>query len=192
MKPRIALYGWAFDPPQLAHETIAREAIKQLNLDKLYIVPSWPRSDKVYKASQEYRERIMEIFTENINSPKAELSKDFLDWKIKNTTLNTDKLFRQKLGFSPYQIFWSDVIDNMWERDPAGEVALRLPKIIVKRPWFEVDTSKIDNFILLEPFKNSEVADLSSTLIRENIKKRVFDWLNGVLANFIDQNKLYI
>ncbi|MCK9272432.1 hypothetical protein M0P65_02695 [Candidatus Gracilibacteria bacterium] len=192
MKPRIALYGGAFDPPQLAHETIAREAIKQLNLDKLYIVPSGPRSDKVYKASQEYREKIMEIFTENINSPKVELSKDFLDGKIKNTTLNTDKLFRQKLGFSPYQIFGSDVIDNMWERDPAGEVALRLPKIIVKRPGFEVDTSKIDNFILLEPFKNSEVADLSSTLIRENIKKRVFDGLNGVLANFIDQNKLYI
>ena len=37
---RIGLFGGSFDPPHLAHETLAREAVAQLKLDLLYIVPT--------------------------------------------------------------------------------------------------------------------------------------------------------
>ena len=44
---RIGLFGGSFDPPHLAHETLAREAVLQLKLDLLYIVPTgqaWHKS----------------------------------------------------------------------------------------------------------------------------------------------------
>lgn len=44
---RIGIFGGSFDPPHLAHETLAREAVAQLKLDLLYIVPTgqaWHKS----------------------------------------------------------------------------------------------------------------------------------------------------
>lgn len=37
---RIGLFGGSFDPPHRAHEALAKEAIRQLKLDLLYIVPT--------------------------------------------------------------------------------------------------------------------------------------------------------
>ena len=44
---RIGLLGGSFDPPHRAHEILAREAVAQLKLDRLYIVPTgqaWHKS----------------------------------------------------------------------------------------------------------------------------------------------------
>ncbi|EKE27646.1 MAG: hypothetical protein ACD_3C00182G0007 [uncultured bacterium (gcode 4)] len=192
MIPKIAIYWGAFDPPQLAHENIIKEAIIKLGLDKLYIVPSGPHPFKEYKTSTEIRKKIMEIFIDAINSDKVELCDVFLDGKIKNTTLETDRYFKRMLWFSPYQIFGSDLIDSMWIWDPSGEVAMRLPKIIVKRPWFEIDDSKIANYLTFDPFDDSSVSGLSSTQVRENIKKNIFTWMNPALVAYIRDNGVYL
>lgn len=188
---KIAIYWGAFDPPQLAHEMIAREAVSKLGLDRLYIVPSWPHAFKEYKTGTENRKKIMDIFVTSMESPKIELCDVFLDGKIKNTTLETDRYFREKLGFSPYQIFWSDLIDMMWKWDPTGEVARRIPKIIVKRPWFDIDVLKIANFIIFDPFENKSVSELSSTQVRDNIKNHIYTGMNPLLAAFIRDNDIY-
>lgn len=47
MLHRIGLLGGSFDPPHRAHEILAREAVAQLKLDRLYIVPTgqaWHKS----------------------------------------------------------------------------------------------------------------------------------------------------
>ncbi len=134
MEKKIAIYGWAFDPPQLAHETIARETVSKFWLDKLVIVPSWSHRFKTYKTTDEYRRKIAEIFVESIGLDKVELNTVFLDWLLVNTTLNTDKYFTEKFWVRPYQIFGSDLIESFWQWDPTGEVAMRIPKILVKRP----------------------------------------------------------
>ncbi|EKE27698.1 MAG: nicotinic acid mononucleotide adenylyltransferase [uncultured bacterium (gcode 4)] len=192
MIQKIAIYWGAFDPPQLAHETIIKEAIHKLWLNKLYIVPSWPHAFKEFKTSTENRKKIMEIFVDSIDSDKVELCDVFLDGKIKNTTLETDRYFKEKLWFSPYQIFGSDLIDSMWLWDPSGEVAMRLPKIIVKRPWFEINVLKIANFIIFDPFADANISELSSTQVRENIKKNIFTWMNPALALYIRENWIYL
>ena len=39
-RPRVGLYGGAFDPPHLAHIALAQAAVEQLGLDVLYIIPT--------------------------------------------------------------------------------------------------------------------------------------------------------
>ncbi len=38
--PQIGVFGGAFDPPHAAHQALAKAAISQLDLDRLYIVPT--------------------------------------------------------------------------------------------------------------------------------------------------------
>lgn len=39
-RPRVGLYGGAFDPPHIAHRALAEAAISQLSLDRLHLVPT--------------------------------------------------------------------------------------------------------------------------------------------------------
>jgi nicotinate-nucleotide adenylyltransferase len=38
---KIAIFGGSFDPPHIGHEAIAKEALKQLNIDKLIVIPNF-------------------------------------------------------------------------------------------------------------------------------------------------------
>lgn len=45
--PRVGMFGGAFDPPHRAHVVLARAAIAQLGLDRLYVLPTgdaWHKS----------------------------------------------------------------------------------------------------------------------------------------------------
>ena len=38
---RIGIYGGTFDPPHIGHEHILKEFIEQINLDKVYVMPTY-------------------------------------------------------------------------------------------------------------------------------------------------------
>jgi nicotinate-nucleotide adenylyltransferase len=38
---KIAIFGGSFDPPHTGHEAIVREALKSLDMDRLFIVPTY-------------------------------------------------------------------------------------------------------------------------------------------------------
>ena len=38
--PRIGMYGGAFDPPHLAHRALIEQALSELRLDRLHVVPT--------------------------------------------------------------------------------------------------------------------------------------------------------
>lgn len=193
---KIAILGWAFDPPHAVHEEIWKMILdrKELWFEKLIVVPSWPNDYKVFKAQDEFRRRILEIFMKSFNSYNAELCPAFLSWELGPTTTRwIDDYFKATLGYSPYQIFGTDVIPNMNERDPTWYVGRVLPKIFIKRKWYEPDMSQVDNYVLIEPEFDDELrVNLSSTQVRENIRRRIFDWLNPEIAEYIRNNNLYL
>ena len=38
---KIAIFGGSFDPPHLGHEEVVKEALKELEIDKLIVVPTY-------------------------------------------------------------------------------------------------------------------------------------------------------
>ncbi|WP_372656770.1 nicotinate (nicotinamide) nucleotide adenylyltransferase [Hydrogenophaga sp.] len=52
---RVAMFGGAFDPPHMAHRSLAEAALKQLDLDLLYILPTghaWHKTRVLSPSSQ--------------------------------------------------------------------------------------------------------------------------------------------
>ncbi len=187
------VYGGAFDPPQLAHQDLVRQIHQKFQPSNIIIVPSGPRSDKEYKVTGEHRRKIMQIFVAFIQEdfPNTELCEDFLLGKLPNTTLITDAFFQGKLGYSPTQVFGTDVIPSMPTWDPSKYVEQKIPKIFVSREGFHPDMSRLDQYTVLEPKFPKDIAALSSTMIRENIKNRIFTGLNPKIEAYIKEHNLY-
>jgi hypothetical protein len=63
----------------------------------------------------------MHIFVASIQKefPNTELCEDFLLGKHANTTLITDAFFQGRLGYSPTQVFGTDVVSDMPTWDPS-------------------------------------------------------------------------
>lgn len=131
---KTLIYGGAFDPPHLAHEYIVRTLAERYKPERLLIVPSGERYDKVYKVALEHRIRILSIFAEDLMDIGVELCDDFMVGRIADgTTLGVDRVFQERYGHSPTQVFGTDVIPNMKVWDPSGRVEREIPKIFVIR-----------------------------------------------------------
>lgn len=186
-------YGGAFDPPHLAHEHIIRTIAETYKPERLLIVPSGSRYDKTYKVGLEHRAKILSIFTENLADIGVELVDDFMMGTITDgTTLGVDRVFRERFGHSPTQVFGIDVIPNMKVWDPSGRVERELPKIFVLRSGVQTpDFANIANHHTISPDLPEHITALSSTEIRENVKRNVFSGLAPNIAAYIAQNNLY-
>ncbi len=76
---KIAIFGGTFNPVHLEHEMLVKSAIKELNLDKIIIVPTnLPPHKKTQLASGEDRINMLKLCFEGEN--KVEVS----DYEIKN------------------------------------------------------------------------------------------------------------
>ena len=190
---KTIVYGGAFDPPHLAHEHIVRTIAKKYSPERLLIVPSGPRSDKVYKVEEKHRARILSIFAEDLLDIGAELCDDFMTGRIADgTTLGVNRILTERFGHAPTHVFGTDVIPNMKVWDPSGHVERHVSKIFVLRSDGKPqDFSRLDNYRTIAPELPSHLATLSSTGIRENVKKNVLDGLAPKIAEYIADNRLY-
>lgn len=190
---KTLIYGGAFDPPHLAHEHIVQSIAEQYRPEKILIIPSGQRSDKSYKVVLEHRVRILSIFAEDLADIGAELVDDFMVEHITDgTTLGVDQVMQERYGHSPTQVFGTDVIPNMKLWDPSGRVEREIPKIFVCRSGSPIpDFSRVDNHRIITPELPSDIKTLSSTEIRENVKKNIFHGLAPRIAQYIQENKLY-
>lgn len=188
------VYGGAFDPPQLAHRDLVKQLDQTFRPKKIFVVPSGPRFDKTYKITEEHRRNIMALFAKSLSEEigHVELCEDFMLGHIpETTTLGIDAFFREKIGHSPRQVFGTDVIPNMKIWDASGKVEKEIPKIFVTRTGFNPDMGRLDNYVVFNPEFSEDIAVLSSTMVRENIKKRVFKGLDQRVENYIRENSLY-
>ena len=159
---QIAIFGGSFDPIHMAHEAIVNEALKNLNLDLLILVPTFLNPQKI-KSHLSPDERLF-LLKKNFKDNKKVLISDY-EIKQNRAVYSIETIEYLKKYYKPkktYFIIGADNYENLntWHRvdDILNEVEL----VVVTRNGFCNDI--YDNISTL----NVDI-NISSTQLRDNL-----------------------
>jgi nicotinate-nucleotide adenylyltransferase len=173
----IAIFGGSFDPPHLGHVEIVNKALKELDIDKLIIMPNYLNPlKKTFHAPANLRLKwLKKIF----KSPKVEVS----DFEIKQNrpvySIETIKKFRPK-----YFIIGSDNLKTLDKWKDIDEILKFTELVVAKRGEVDLDLLKKYNIKKVLKVK----VPISSTEIRNCNFKYLPKQIENEIKEFYGQN----
>lgn len=191
---KIAILGGTFDPPHLGHLILADTVIKELNYDKVLFIPSKipPHKNISGEVSNEDRLNMLKLSIEDdkrFSFDDYELKSEGISYSIK--TLNY--LYQNyNIDGKIALIIGADLIKDFHKWKEPEKISELANIVAVNREenenLFKENIEKYNIKIIIAPR-----IDISSTLIRERIKKnKAFRYfLNDKVYDYIISNKLY-
>ncbi len=196
-KIRVGIYGGTFNPPHIGHICAASKFCSQMLLDRLIIIPSFIPPHKEYKSAVTCNERLEMCKIAFSGMEKTEIS----DIEIKRggrsyTHLTLEELSGEDIDL--YLLCGTDMYVSLdtWKNP---EKIFSLAKICYIRRENDIENielidSKTNHYVKeysAEIFAiNTNVIEVSSTEIRENIKEN-YRFLTDELIKYIIQRELY-
>lgn len=187
---RIGIYGGSFDPPHFGHKNVAYYTIKNLNLDKLLIIPVGKASHgKNHLSNNDLRYKMCEIVfgkMEKVEISRIEMedSETSYTYKTLNNIINIygkDNEYFEIIGGDSAAYF------TKWKN--YKEILENSTVVILRRKGYksEITSDKIIQF-------ENEYFDISSTKIKEKLRNNedCSGILDDKLIEFIKENNLYI
>ncbi|AXH08660.1 fused nicotinate-mononucleotide adenylyltransferase / ribosomal silencing factor [Malaciobacter halophilus] len=159
---RIAVFGGSFDPPHIAHEKIVFEALEKLNIDKLFIVPTYlnPFKSDFHLSPKKRVNLLKKLF---LNEPKVYICDYEVNQKRKVASYETIMYLKRNFELSKiYLIIGSDNFKNLDKWYKIEQLKDEVEFVLAKRVGFL--NENLDNIKTL----NIDI-DISSTNLRENI-----------------------
>ena len=189
---KLGVYIGSFNPVHVMHEEIIKDLLKDSFLDKIIVVPT---SDKYHLkkglVSFNHRFEMLRLVFDRENVIVSDIEKEEYHYTYQNidilkTEYPTDNL---------YLIIGADNLFefNTWKN--YTEILDKCNFIVYGRNDLNISdyinnnfTNYKNKFIIKEP-----IGELSSTLVRENIKnnKNVNDYLSEPVRIYIKNNHLY-
>jgi len=175
---KIAIFGGSFDPPHLGHVEIANKALKELNLDKLIIMPNYLNPLKnSFSAPPRLRLKwLKKIF----DDPKIEISDFEISKKRPVYTIETLNEFNPD-----FFIIGSDNLKTLHKWHKIDEILQKTSLVVATRG--EVDKK------LLSKYNIKKVLDVnipvSSTEIRNENFKYLPEKIEKEIKEFYGQNR---
>lgn len=191
---KIAILGGTFDPPHLGHLILADTVLKELNYDKVIFIPSKipPHKNISGEVSNEDRLNMLKLSIEDDERflfNDYELKSEGISYSIK--TLN--HIYESyNIDGKIALIIGADLIKNFHKWKEPKKLSNLANIVAVNREnnenLFKENIEKYNIKIIIAPR-----IDISSTLIRERIKKnKAFKYfLKDKVYNYIVSNKLY-
>ena len=191
---KIAILGGTFDPPHLGHLILADTVLKELNYDKVLFIPSKipPHKNISGEVSNEDRLNMLKLSIEDdkrFSFDDYELKSEGISYTIK--TLNY--LYENyDIDGKIALIIGADLIKDFHKWKEPEKISELANIVAVNREESDnLDKENIEKYnikVIIAPR-----IDISSTLIRERIKKnKAFRYfLNDKVYNYIISNKLY-
>ena len=191
MIQKIGVLGGTFDPIHLGHFSLAQIAYEELNLDKVILIPAnypWLKRPQTLTDSF-HRINMINLLIKNYSW--LELSN--IDVLRGGNSYTKDTLEELKIIFSNetkmYLIIGSDSFHDFSKWKNTKRILELADVVIAKRPKFEIKENDLQDFKML----NSSMLDISSTIVREKIKKGLSTskLITLEVKNYINNNKLY-
>ncbi len=197
---KIGIYGGSFDPVHLGHLHLAKDAVKQLSLDKLIFVPTNYQPFKLNKKVTSGKDRLAMLKIAIENSDFFEVSSMELDVEKISYTIHTlDKLKEIYQNFELIFLVGTDTFFHMEKWYKADELLRKYSIAVGIRPGDNKNKALAYKAYLQNKYGttiyllNNEAFNISATEIRkmvskkENIKKMVGE----SIERYIDERKLY-
>lgn len=158
---KIAIFGGSFDPVHIAHKAIIETSLKQLDIDKLIIIPTYLnpfKKDFLFEPITRYN-LLKKVFKDN---PKIEVSDFEINQKKLSYTYETIRYIKKL--YNPSKLFFIIGEDNLkslhrWHN--IDELKENLEFVVAKRSGYS---------LLNNDFKTLDInIDISSTILREKL-----------------------
>ena len=163
-KESVAVYGGSFDPPHIGHKEVVLEALNVLKINTLIVLPTYLNPFK--KDSHFSTTKRLKMTKEMFADFSAVLVSDF-EIKEGQTTPTAKSLDHfQKEYEVKYLIVGADNLASIDKWYNFKWINEQITWVIATRRGYDVDTSKLRAFKILEIDAN-----ISSTEIRNNIVK---------------------
>ena len=113
-KAKIGLFGGSFDPPHLGHEALVMAAIKQLELDEVWVIPAGTPVHRTLSGRADARLRLK--WVQDIFSDVAAVR--VVDWEVKQSeplpSITTLRRFNaENQGLIPLWLTGADAFEGM-------------------------------------------------------------------------------
>ena len=196
---RIGIFGGSFNPVHKEHYKIAKGAIEELSLDKLYVVPTFlsPHKKSAVMASGEDRFNMLKICFSDL--PKTEVCNYELKAQGVSYTYLTILHFKKlHPNAKLYLIMGSDMLENFPTWKNPEIITENATLALLERRGDGINTQKIVDIVKNRFNANVEVlkefgTTYSATEIRVNcaLGLSVSEFLDGGVADYIKLHNLY-
>jgi nicotinate-nucleotide adenylyltransferase len=202
---KIAILGGSFDPPHLGHLLIAEQIIEYAGVDQVWLMPNYSTTShhEVFQKHLSPAEDRLAM-TKLLINDQIKVSDFELKHNKESLTITTLRELSRK---HPEHIFYwvtgSDKLDTFNLYDDWQEIIWKYHLIIFPREhmlWHleervkeALQLQKIPENVIVLHDKNLILSNISSTAIRERIRKGLsIDFLvTPKVAEYIKKNKLY-
>lgn len=186
---KIGILGGRFDPPHIGHWLIAKQVLeKKPEIDEVWFMPAFRHQWKKIVANPKDRIAMLNFLKNNrIKISGIEVNRKGISYSI-----DTIREIKKKYSHKIYWIIGSDILSefNRWEK--REELTKLATFLVFPRDPYAIPKNLPEGFEYLSG-KNLITTNLSSTLVRERIKKHLpITYLvpKGV-EEYIIKNKLY-
>lgn len=175
---QIAIFGGSFDPPHIGHQTIAKKAIKKLDIDLLIVVPAYlnPLKIKSFLDAKTRFNLLKKLFSKNemIKVSKFEIKQDRPVYSIE-----TIKYIKKK--YKPSKIYLIIGADNyktfhLWNN--YEEIKELVELVVVTRDGYKY--KKDENVKRLKVDIKISSTELRNTFNLDYIPKRIRKDVHGI------------
>lgn len=160
---KAAIFGGSFDPPHVAHEQIALKSLETLDIDRLYVVPSFlnPFKKKFHFTPETRYELIQELFSEY---KSIEVSDYELKQQKPTASIDTVEYFLREYNIEKlYLIIGSDNLSTLHLWQSFDRLKGLVEFVVFTRCGFEETNVTI-------PYKKIQLSNqVSSTMLRDTL-----------------------
>lgn len=197
---KTAIFGGAFDPIHNGHINMMESAMNEYCLDRVIVVPSGhsPNKDESNMTSFEHRFNMCQIAVRNLKS----ITVSDIEHMCNSTSYTYATLLKFKEMYpldELYFIMGADSLDYFEKWYHPEIIAQTAAILVISREDMDIDviSAKIKEINTIFPadirIVHCNKIDVSSTMIRSNIKKHqdITGILPGKVIDYIRQNELY-
>jgi len=195
----IGLFGGSFDPIHLGHASICQSFYEYLNLDQIFLIPSYNAPHKAQNQISAFHHRLNMCNIAAKNLPSTQV--DNIEFSLDNGGyfINVVKEYSRRYPNQPlYMLVGSDTFQNISDWYQARDMLSLITPCIIHRPTIDNKSmmktiSQLHKWQVTYIILDNVGPNISSKKIRQTIAKyqNETQFLDNRVLSYIKENKLY-